>query len=102
MKKLAGRKLAVWASFFFAVAFSFGASAINYPVVYTPPPFPGNPQQFPTPPGTIVENGPCVACHQACETARQSCFANGGVACFPNFNVCTQSCSVSVPGCNIP
>ena len=101
MKKFSGRRLAVLASFVFAAAFSLGTSALAYPGSYQPFPIPDNPPGFPNPPGT-VENGPCVGCHEACETALQTCASGGGSGCFLTFQTCRQNCSISIPGCQIP
>jgi len=87
MKRFTHRTLAAVTSIVFGAAFSFGAFATNNP--------------FPTPP-PLEQNGQCVACHQACDDARQECVANGQGPCFPAFRVCTETCSSSIPGCAIP
>jgi hypothetical protein len=81
MLKLRGSKLAAVASLVFGVALSLGAFAINPP---------------------LENNGPCVNCHQACDDARQACVAGGQGGCFPAFRVCTETCSSTIPNCQIP
>lgn len=87
MLKLNRSRLGAFAALLFGVALSFGAFADD---------------PFPIFPPLLEGNGPCVACHMGCDTARQECVASGQGNCFSAFRLCTQSCSSGIPGCQIP
>jgi hypothetical protein len=78
MFKSSRMKVSALAALVFGVAMSFGASA------------------------TFQNNGPCWACHTACDDARLACVASGTGGCFPAYRACTANCANAIPGCQIP